>query len=192
MAEHIANRRKGEHNHGHGAAARVGEGDTAGACAPVGVSAQAVRRLAWGRYRAVFAGLPEPQALPPSGDFRSEFIGPGWLRATAGPSLALTGLWGWCGKRFAGAGAVNLVVRQQGLRETLPMQPRIEPSSIDGRLAVRLHYPAGSGWPWRWMIDELRPLDGAVPGGAWLGMMHLELPGLRRLHFPFMLRGARP
>lgn len=144
-----------------------------------------VRRLGWLQYSAVFAELPSPQAPPVEADFLAEFVGPGWLRLSAGPSLKLTALAGWCGKRFTGGRAENLLRPRRGgpLQVSLAMQSGLAPSSIDGRTTVRLQYPPEAGVPWRWAVDELRPLV----DGAWLGMMHLELPVLRRLHFPFLL-----
>ena len=149
-----------------------------------GASVQ-VRRLGWLQYAAVFGALPSPQALPSNVDFGAEFVGPAWLRWSAGPSLALTALAGWCGKRFESGQAVNLVrdARGRAPRAALPMQALLAPSTIDGRVAVRLQYPREAGVPWRWAVDELRPLG----DGGWLGMMHMELPLLRRLHFPFLL-----
>lgn len=160
--------------------ATSGQGQTG-----AGMAAANVRRLGFLQYARVFGSLPSPHAPPQPGDYLAEFVGPGWLRWSAQPSLALTALAGWCGKRFAPSGAVNLVARrgQPGLQERLTMQPRIEPSSVDGQPAVRLHYSASSGMPWRWTIDELRPLA----DGSWLGLMHLELPVLRHVHFPFLL-----
>jgi hypothetical protein len=154
-----------------------------------GVRAEGVLRLGFWRYRRVFGSLPAPSAPPRPGDYHAEFVGPFWLRWSAQPSLALTALAGWCGKRFTATGAVNLVARRGAptLREALPMQPRVEPSSVDGQPAVRMHYARTSGVPWRWTIDELRPLA----DGSWLGLMHLELPLLRHLHFPFLLRPPR-
>lgn len=153
--------------------------------AGAGVLAAGVRRLGFLQYARVFGSLPSPRELPRPGDYVAEFVGPGWLRLSAQPSLALTSLAGWCGKRFKAGGAVNLVARRGSptLLEKLTMQPRIEPSSVDGKPAVRLHYAPTSGVPWRWTIDELRPLA----DGGWLGMMHVELPLLRHLHFPFLL-----
>ena len=144
-----------------------------------------VRRLGWLQYAAVFGQLPSPQAVPSNVDFAAEFVGPAWLRWSAGPSLALTALAGWCGKRFEQGQAVNLVRDARGgaPRAALPMQPLLAASTIDGRVVVRLQYPREAGVPWRWAVDELRPLG----DGGWLGMMHLELPLLRRLHFPFLL-----
>lgn len=152
------------------------------------VAAQNVRRLGFMQYASVFGSLPSPVMPPLPGDYQAEFVGPAWLRLTAGPSLALTSLAGWRGKRFALDRVVNLVARRgvTTLQEALTMQPRVEPSSVDGKPAVRLHYPPSAGVPWRWAIDELRPLS----DGCWLGMMHAELPLLRHLHFPFLLSPA--
>ena len=144
-----------------------------------------VRRLGWLRYPAVFADLPSPQAIPAEVDFLAEFVGPAWLRLSAGPSLKLRALAGWFGKRFADGRAVNLLRphRNGPVQASLAMQSALAPSSIDGRTTLRLQYPREAGVPCRWAVDELRPLG----DGGWLGMMHLELPLLRRLHFPFLL-----
>lgn len=148
-------------------------------------AAASVRRLGWWQYLTVFAALPAPQAIPQQVDFLAEFVGPAWLRWSAGPSLRLTALAGGCGKRFDRGRTVNLVraAASGPLRESLPMQAALAPSPLDGRMAVRLQYPHDAGVPWRWAVDELRPLS----DGCWLGMMHVALPGLRHLRFPFLL-----
>ncbi|MBP6614083.1 MAG: hypothetical protein KA203_00005, partial [Aquabacterium sp.] len=88
----------------------------------------------------MFADLPSPQALPADVDFLAEFVGPAWLRLSAGPSLKLTALAGWCGKRFADGRAVNLLRphRSGPLQASLAMQSALAPSSIDGRTTLRL------------------------------------------------------
>lgn len=148
-------------------------------------ASESLSRLGWLQYPTVFANLPSPQAIPSEVDFLAEFVGPGWLRLSAGPSLKLTALAGWCGKRFADGRAVNLLRRHRNgpLQVSLAMQSALAPSTIDGRTTLRLQYPREAGVPWRWAVDELRPLADA----GWLGMMHLELPLLRRLNFPFLL-----
>src|SRR5690606_40646843 len=75
------------------------------------------------------------------GFFRACFIGPWWLRATAGPSLALSGLAGWQGKRFVDEGtATNVLQTRQGRIEKLRMQCRAAASPVDGRPGVTLNY----------------------------------------------------
>ncbi len=51
------------------------------------------------------------------GTYRAAFVGPGWLRATAGPAIAAGGLGHWWGKRIAKDGqATNLVWRDGTLK----------------------------------------------------------------------------
>ena len=50
--------------------------------------AQGVRRLGFTQYKGVFGQLPSPKTPPLPGDYLAEFVGPAWLRLTAGPSLA--------------------------------------------------------------------------------------------------------
>lgn len=50
--------------------------------------------------KALFSTLPPPDAALRHGFFRARFIGPAWLRLSGRPSVALSGLPGWQGKRF--------------------------------------------------------------------------------------------
>jgi hypothetical protein len=131
------------------------------------------------------------QRLPPAtpearrGFYRARFIGPWWLRHSAGPSVALSGLPGWQGKRFLDVhNAINVVRTRQGLAEKLPMHCIEGPSLVDGKHGVTLHYPCHGPLPWRWIRDELRQLN----EHSLLGMTVIDLPLLRRLAFPFVLQ----
>jgi hypothetical protein len=132
--------------------------------------------------RRLFTSLPAPATL--TGVYRAEFVGPGWLRVLAPPSLALGGLAGWWGKAFDGKGrAVNIVVRDGTQRRVLPMTVARVPSLIDGMPGLTLSYPKGSPFPWFWVVDELRRLD----EHTFLCMTVIKLRGLRKLAFPFVL-----
>jgi cholesterol oxidase len=120
------------------------------------------------------------------GDLEASFVAP--LRSVAPRGLGLIGLRRWYGKRFRGDGAsvtgVNLVRRDGGLVETLPMEVRSGTSLGDGRPALVVSYPAGSPRPWPWVRDELR----AMADGTVVGMTVVDLPVLRRLPgTPFLL-----
>jgi hypothetical protein len=153
----------------------------------VEMSADALSGAPLSRIRQVFAGLEPAPAQVRFGFFRASFIGPWWLRSSAGPSLALSGLAGWQGKRFLDEGtATNVLKAKGGLVEKLRMQCQPHVSAIDGRSGVALRYGATAVPPWRWVVDELRVLD----DDTLLCMTTVDLPLLRRLSFPFLLRRA--
>jgi len=137
-------------------------------------------RRAWSDLRA-----PGPAEV--LGDLEASFVRP--LRAVAPRGLGLIGLRRWYGKRFRASGTgltgVNLVVRDEGLVETLPMSVDLGPSLADGRPTLVVTYAAGSPRPWPWVRDELR----AAPDGSLVGMTYVDVPGLRALGgTPFLLR----
>ena len=68
---------------------------------------QTLHSLSLSQLLARYRQLPAAEQL--IGRWRAEFIGPWWLRGSAGPSIALSGMPGWYGKRFVDAqAAVNL------------------------------------------------------------------------------------
>ena len=143
---------------------------------------QTLHSLSLSQLLARYRQLPAAEHL--IGRWRAEFIGPWWLRASAGPSIALSGMPGWYGKRFVDAqAAVNLRRRGGQLLELLPMRYSAQPSWLDGQPCVALDYGQATRRPWRWVRDELRQLD---PQHC-LCLTFVDLPGLRRLGFPFLL-----
>ena len=137
------------------------------------------------RIRQVFNVLEPVPAHLRSGSFQACFIGPWWLRVTAGPSIALSGLPGWWGKRFLDAEtAINVLNATSGKVEKLRMQCLERVSLVDGRQGIALHYGKGAMLPWRWIVDELRVLNESTL----LCMTVIDLPLLRYLSFPFLLR----
>ncbi|MCU1717482.1 hypothetical protein [Pseudomonas sp. 5P_3.1_Bac2] len=138
-----------------------------------------------GSIKALFAQLqPAPVAVR-QGFFRAGFVGPWWLRASAGPSIYLSGLPGWQGKRFLDSHtATNILLRNGQQVEKLRMTCQEGISAVDGRLGVALVYPADAPIGLRWVRDELRQLDEQTL----LGMTVIDLPLLRRFAFPFVLR----
>jgi len=129
-----------------------------------------------GRLRDLFSQATPPTDLPAPGDYLVTFVGPAPLRVVAPRVIALGGMPGWQGKRFAsGGGAINLVDDDEGRppRETLPMRVTLEPSWLDGRQVIVCSYGATSPMPWRWVRDESRPLDDrrliglTFAGGRW-------------------------
>lgn len=149
------------------------------------MSPDALSKASLSGIRQVFQGL-EPVPVPMrEGFFQARFIGPWWLRASAGLSIALSGLPGWQGKRFLDTDtATNVLSGANGRVEKLRMHCLVGTSLIDGRLGVALHYGRDAVLPWRWIVDELRVLD----DGTLLGMTVINLPVLRHLAFPFLLR----
>ena len=135
-------------------------------------------------FRRLFITLPTPDAATLSGHFRAEFVGPDWLRKIAPAALALGGLGGWWGKTFATDGrGINLVRRERHIAPIMPVYLGLADSMIDRRPCLAVTYPAGSPFPWPRVVDELRFLD----NDTLLGLTLLNLRGLRRVAFPFLL-----
>jgi hypothetical protein len=138
--------------------------------------------------KALFTSLPPPDAAMRRGFFRASFIGPTWLRLTGRPSVEVSGLPGWQGKRFITADeATNILKKGDALVEALIMRVTPGASQVDGKQGVALHYAPQDGKPapipWRWVRDELR----AVNADTLLGFTVIDLPVLRNLAFPFLL-----
>lgn len=138
-------------------------------------------------WRACFGRLAPPAEADWHGVFRVEFIGPAWLRRSAPAAIALGGLPRWHGKQLLSADeAVNLVRTREGLAPRLPMRVSGEVSSLDGARVRALRYDRSAPWPWPRVRDELRAID----GDTWLGMTIIDLPRLRGIGWPFLLRRA--
>jgi hypothetical protein len=141
-------------------------------------------RLSLKEFRDFFSTLaiPDPAALP--GTYRAAFVGPGWLRSSAGPSLALSGLGGWWGKEIHADGtAINIVLRRGTYSKRFPMKFVTTSSLIDARQGLALYYQPGNPFPWMYVVDEIR----TVAGKTLLGMTIANVRGLRKLAFPFIL-----
>lgn len=135
-----------------------------------------------GALRGLFTQAGAPTALPAAGDYLVDFIGPAPLKVVAPRAIALGGMPGWRGKRFAANGtAVNLVDDDNddnddeagAHREILPMRVTLENSWLDGRPAIVCSYGTDGPVPWRWVRDEFRMLDDrrllglTFAGGPW-------------------------
>jgi hypothetical protein len=136
------------------------------------------------QFRDFFNTLANPEPASLSGIYRATFVGPGWLRASAGPALALTGLGGWWGKEIHTDGtAINIVLRAGKFSKRFRMKFVNKRSFIDGRDGLALHYQPGNPFPWMFIVDEIRRVDGKTL----LGMTIVNLRGLRSLALPFTL-----
>lgn len=132
-------------------------------------------------WRARFRALPAPQLATIPGFRRVEFVGPFWLRQSAPSAIGLGGLPGWLGKRFISVDqAINVLADGE---ERLPMRVEMAASWLDGKPVLVCHYGPEAPFPWRWIRDEFRVLSET----AWLGMTLVDLPGLRRTGWPFLL-----
>lgn len=141
-----------------------------------------------GTLRTLFTQLPPVAPETMATAYRAAFVGPWWLRRTAAPALALLGLGGWWGKWFDGDGnGRNIVHRRGRLQWAMPITVAERPSLIDGQPCLAVLYPHSSPFPWRYVVDELRRLDEE----RLLGLTIADLPGLRRIAFPFLLH-AQP
>ena len=135
-------------------------------------------------FRDYFSTLAIPELAAIPGKYRAAFVGPGWLRTSAGPALALSGLGGWWGKEIQADGtAINIVLRAGTFSKCFQMKFTQEKSFIDGRAGLTLHYLPGNPFPWMYVVDEIRQVDGR----RLLGMTLANLSGLRGLAFPFIL-----
>ncbi|MGH8506384.1 MAG: hypothetical protein ACRETM_10550 [Stenotrophobium sp.] len=133
--------------------------------------------------RRAFRGLPVPTSA--AGDWRAEFAGPQWLRLLAPLGLNLSVLRGWYGKSFDDDGnAINLVRRNGQLQRVLPMQASVRHSRLDGGLVLATHYGDDAPVLLLRVSDEFRSID----KNTLLGMMTIDLPAVRGLSLPFLLR----
>ncbi len=136
------------------------------------------------KFRELFASLSPPEAASLRGVYRASFVGPGWLRASAGPALAVSGLGGWWGKEFSENGkASNIVLRAGKFSTRFSMELVSAKSLIDGKDGLALHYQSDNPFPWTHIVDELRRID----KNTVLGMTVADIAGLRSMSFPFLL-----
>lgn len=145
--------------------------------------ARDLNRKSLSTFKPFFTTLDPPQLDSLAGVYEAGFTGPGWLRLSAGPSLALGGLGGWWGKDFTPGGGMNIVLRQGQFQRIFPFHTRLDASAIDGKPAIIVRYSEECPFPWTHIFDELRQIE----AGRLLGMTLVDAPGLRRLAFPFLL-----
>lgn len=132
-------------------------------------------------WRARFLTLPAPVPTSIPGFRRVAFVGPFWLRGSAPSAIALGGLPGWQGKCFRSeTQAINVLASGE---ERLPMQVELTRSWLDGQPVLVCRYGEDAPFPWRRVRDEFRVLSETT----WLGMTLVDLPGLRRTGWPFLL-----
>ncbi len=137
------------------------------------------------RFHSLFASLVVPEPGHLAGKYRGVFVGPGWVRALASPALKISGLGGWWGKDIDKDGkAINIVLRQGKFSTRFPMEFVREQSHIDNRDGTALHYQKGNPFPWMFIVDEIRQIDGVTL----LGMTRPSIPGLRWFALPFILQ----
>ena len=137
------------------------------------------------QFHDLFVSLPVPDIASIHGVYRAAFVGPGWLRSSASPALALSGLGGWWGKEFSTDGtAINIVLRAGKFSTRFPMKLVPAKSFIDGKDGLAIHYQPGNPFPWMYVVDELRQLT----DDTLLGMTLANFSGLRNLAFPFTLQ----
>ena len=127
----------------------------------------------------------EPPSLESvAGRWRSEFIGPLWLRLPAPVFLAVRGMPFWAGKRFeapveGAAHGVNVLEVRGFRKDSFPVT-----ATLEGRdLVVR--YPADAPWPWPGVVDRLRQRDTNTLLGMTFGLPLMPPKGA-----PFLLRRA--
>jgi len=149
------------------------------------IQAEQLNQLSLFDFSELFATLEPPRRESLRGIFRGSFVGPGWVRRLAGPLLVITGLGGWWGKDFDQQGnAINLVWYRGQMERRFPMLLVEQPSYIDRRSGLALHYAPENPFPWPWIVDELR----SIHPGLILGMTMFRPGPLKRLALPFVLQ----
>jgi hypothetical protein len=145
-----------------------------------------LNQLSLADIRELFTTLDAPSPNSLYSLYRGAFVGPGWLRSSAGPLLTITGLGGWWGKEISpnASGAVNLVRRWGEYHRVFPMYFVQQISFLDGKPGLVLRYQKDNPFPWPLILDELRCLDAQ----NLLGMTLVDLPLLYRRAFPFILQ----
>ncbi|MFN3713703.1 MAG: hypothetical protein ACK4SX_08595 [Alcanivoracaceae bacterium] len=134
--------------------------------------------------KVLYARLPVPGVEMRRGFYRAQFIGPWWMRLSGAPTLAITGLPGWQGKRFLTENTGTNVLRRGGrIEERLHMTVEPVTSWVDGSVGLALRYGSEAPAPWRWVRDELRMVDGSTL----LGITFVDKPLIRHFPFPFLL-----
>ncbi|MCC1495875.1 hypothetical protein [Alcanivorax sp. 1008] len=140
-----------------------------------------------GQLKALYACLALPEPGMCEGFFRARFLGPAWMRASARPTLNLSGLPGWQGKRFTTAtSATNVLIHKGQTEERLTMTVTSVKSLVDGSDGLALCYGPDAPRPWRWVRDELRAID----ANTLLGITFVDKPLIRLFAFPFLLERA--
>ena len=135
-------------------------------------------------FKPLFLSLTPPALASMQGIYQSAFVGPLWLRTIAGPGLYPLGLGGWWGKQFDGRGQGSNIVHRGGrLATKMPVSLSERPSLIDDEPCLAVIYPAGSPFPWPWVIDELRVFDDQ----RLLGMTLVTPSPLNKIALPFLL-----
>lgn len=144
----------------------------------------AFRTSSLGALKTLFATLPAPDTGFRHGFFRASFVGPFWYRIGGFPTMDLTGLRHWQGKKFLTPdSATNILKRGEGTVQALSMKVVEAISLIDGQPVVALQYGKEAPFPWRHVRDELRVIDERTL----LGLTRVDLPILRHFAFPFLL-----
>ena len=143
-----------------------------------------LNKLSLPKLGKLFYSLPHIDTKELYQVYRAEFIGPLWLRGTAGPILSLTGLHGWWGKVFFEDNtAYNLLETDSSITRKIQMQVRMAPSPFDGKNTAQLTYRSDAPVPWRYVTDELRRLDEI----RILAMTYMNRQALYKIAFPFIL-----
>src|SRR5210317_414315 len=101
--------------------------------------AEQLNKLSLKEFPELFSSSTVPDITDITGYFRASFVGPGWLRATAGPATAIGGLGGWWGKKLEEDGrATNLVRHGDKLESRLAMRLITTTSVLDGKPVLAL------------------------------------------------------
>ena len=148
----------------------------------INTQASRLNEQSLGAFGQIFSSLEAPLGV--QGSYRSEFVGPAWLRWLAPKGLVVLGLGGWCGKDFAADGTgKNLLLRSGAIERGFPIEVAVAPSRVDGKPCLAVTYPPINPWPWPSVVDELRQLDSQTL----LGLTFFRIGFFANLPLPFLL-----
>jgi hypothetical protein len=135
-------------------------------------------------FKQLYADLAPVDLAAAAGTWRAAFTGPAWFRAIAPRGLYLLRFGGWWGKELHADGTgMNLFERGGRRFSAFPIDISTGISILDGKPCLKVRYGRDAAFPWAYVTDEVRRLDGETL----FGMTVVDPAGSRGLPLPFLL-----